>query len=212
MRVLLGDPPIDWSKIRNLSQLRGFGSQRDTHAASIVKTEVLDKNRRALICYGWGHLVHGGSLVGLIERQTSERVYTIVDLVPLAGDPGGLASKLAAYPRNSVIPTAGTWLGALDAGLMPPSLNGGIHTAPTNPWCGTKLGTVIDAGLYEGQPNELTASWPNPAIYLNPTYWTELKRRNALHGNVINLDNYRKEQPTIFALQKLPRSQECGKA
>jgi hypothetical protein len=212
MRVLLGDPPIDWSKIRNLSQLRGFGSQRDTHAASVVKTEVLDKNRRALICYGWGHLVHGGSLVGLIERQTNERVYTIVDLVPLAGDPGGLASTLAAYPRNSVIPTAGTWLGALDAGLMPPSLNGGIHTAPTNPWCGTTLGTVIDAGLYEGQPTELTASWPNPAIYLDPTYWTELKRRNALHGNVVNLDSYRTEQPTIFALQKLPRSQECGKA
>jgi hypothetical protein len=212
MRVLLGDPPIDWSKIRNLSQLRGFGSQRDTHAASVVKTEVLDKNRRALICYGWGHLVHGGSLVGLIERQTSERVYTIVDLVPLAGDPGGLATNLAAYPRNSVIPTAGTWLGALDAGLMPPSLNGGLHSAPTNPWCGTKLGAVIDAGLYEGQPRELTASWPNPAIYLDPTYWTELKRRNALHGNVVNLDNYRKEQPTIFALQKLPRSQECGNA
>jgi hypothetical protein len=210
MRVLLGDPPIDWSKIRNLSQLRGFGSQRDTHAASVVKKEVLANGRRALLCYGWGHLAHGGSLVGLLERQTNERVYTIVDLVTLAGDPGGVAKNLAAYPRNSVIPTKGTWLGGLDAGLMPPSLHGGLHTAATNPWCGTRLGTLIDAGLYEGQPSELTASWPNPAIYLDPSYWAELRRRNALHGNVVDLDAYRKEQPIVFGLQALPRSQECG--
>src|ERR1017187_5976159 len=81
MRVLLGDPPIDWSKIRDLSQVGGFGSQRDNHAASVVKKEVLANGRRALLCYGWGHLAHGGSLVGLLERQTNERVYTIVDLV-----------------------------------------------------------------------------------------------------------------------------------
>jgi hypothetical protein len=212
IRILLGDPPIDWSKIKTVDQLGRFRGQRDTHAASVVKKEVLDKGRRALLCYGWGHLVHGGSLVGLLERQTNERVYTIVDLVPLAGDPGGVATKLAAYPRDSVIPTADTWLGALDAGLMPPSLLGGLHTAATNPWCATKLGTLIDAGLYEGQPDALTASSPNPAIYLDPIYWAELQRRNALHGNIINLDTYRKQQPTRYALQALPPSQECGAA
>jgi hypothetical protein len=210
IRVLLGDPPIDWSQIRTPRQLLPFRGQRDSHAAAIVQREVLDKGRRALLCYGWGHLVHGGSLVGLIERRTTERVYTIVDLVPLAGDPGALATKLAAYQRNSVIPTAGTWLGAFDAGLMPPSLNGGPHSQPTNPWCDTKLGTVIDAGLYEGQPEQLTASSPNPAIYLDPSYWAELRRRNALHGNVVDLDAYRKEQPIVFGLQAPPRSQECG--
>jgi hypothetical protein len=77
---------------------------------------------------------------------------------------------------------------------------------------GRRLGSLIDAGLYEGQPEDLTASWPNPAIYLDPAYWKELQRRNALQGNGVNLDSYRQEQPARFPLLKLPPSQECGQA
>jgi hypothetical protein len=116
IRVLLGDPPIDWSRITTFDQQRAFGAQRDAHAASVVRTQVLAKNRRALICYGWDHLLHGGSLAGLLLKQAGQRIYTIADLVPPAGDPGGLATRLARYPRNSVIPTAGTWLGSVDRG------------------------------------------------------------------------------------------------
>jgi hypothetical protein len=212
IRVLLGDPAIDWSKIKTFEQIRAYGAQRDSHAAKVIKSEVLDKGRRALICYGWGHLVRGGSLAGLIKRQTGERTYSIVDLVPLDGDPGGLAKKLAGYQRNTVIPTQGTWLGSFDAGLMPPSLEGGPGSAPKNPWCGVRLGSVIDAGLYMAQPEDLTASWPNPSMYLDPVYWKELQRRNDLHRDPINLDTYRQEHPASFALQKLPASQECAAA
>jgi hypothetical protein len=35
---------------------------------------------------------------------------------------------------------------------------------PSNPYCGVPLGSLLDAGLYLGQPGDLTASWPNPAI------------------------------------------------
>jgi hypothetical protein len=34
----------------------------------------------------------------------------------------------------------------------------------SNPYCGVLLGSLLDAGLYLGQPGDLTASWPNPAI------------------------------------------------
>ena len=209
MRVLLGDPPMDWSKITSSEQLRAFASQRDTHAEEVVKKNVLDKGRRALLCYGWSHLAHGGSLAGLIQRKTGQRVYTIVDLVPLAGDPGELAKKLEPYPQDCVIPTAGTWLGDFDAGLMPPSLQGGPNN-PTNPWCGTKLRQFIDAGLYVGQPDQLTTSWPNPAIYLDAVYWKELERRNAILQYPVDLSSYRQEHPAPYALQTLPPSQECG--
>jgi hypothetical protein len=36
MRVLLGDPPIDWSKVRTNRELYFFVRQRDSHAASVV--------------------------------------------------------------------------------------------------------------------------------------------------------------------------------
>lgn len=227
MRVLLGDPPIDWSKITTASQVFAFQAQRDSHAASVVEKEVLGKGHRALLCYGAGHFFHSISsdLVSIIERQTGERTYTIFDLVPSAGDPGGLARILSPYARNTVIPTAGTWLASFDMGFIPPYLErvtkggkpGGKPTKPTkppkggkltNPWCGTRLGPLVDAGLYYGQPEVLTASWWNPAIYLDRAYWKELQRRNALQLISLDLDSYRQEQPAP-PLLKIPRSAEC---
>jgi hypothetical protein len=214
IRVLAGDPPIDWSKITSSDQLRAIaGPQRDTHPASVIQKQVLDKGHRALICYGLDHLTHGGSLAGLIERQTSERPYLIADFVPVAGDPGGLARRLSRYPQDTAVPTAGTWLGSEDGGLFSPDVQAGPHGPRANRGCGIRLGTLIDAALYLGQPEELTASWWNPAIFLDPVYWKELQRRNTLHGNIVNLDSYRQQDlPALFPGTKLAPSQECGQA
>jgi hypothetical protein len=43
IRVLAGDPPIDWSKITNRTELVRFEGSRDTHAASVVGRDVLAK-------------------------------------------------------------------------------------------------------------------------------------------------------------------------
>lgn len=210
-RVLLGDPPIDWPKITNFGELRAFAPQRDTHAASVIEKQVLAKNRRALVCYGMDHLIHGGSLAGLLERRTGERMYLIADFVPAAGDPGRVAAKLSRYHPNTVIPTAGTWLGALDAELFAPEPQGGPHGAQTHQRCGTRLRSLIEAALYLGQPGHLTSSWWNPAIFLDAAYWKELQRRNALHGNIVNLDSYRRQDSSaLYPLTKLPPSQACG--
>src|SRR3954447_2510240 len=111
IRVLAGDPPIDWSQVSTRSQLEAFMLQRDTHAATVLEREVLARGGRALVCYGAGHLLHRNSV---IERQAGERMYTIATLAPLAGDPGGLAARLARYPGGTVIPTARGWLGEFD--------------------------------------------------------------------------------------------------
>lgn len=215
IRVLAGDPPLDWSKITSFDQLRAIaGPQRDIHAASVVEKQVFGKGRRALLCYGLDHLTHGGSLAGLIERRTGQRPYLIADFLPLAGDPGGLARKFSQYPRDTVIPTAGTWLGSVNAGLFSPDIQAGPNRGrQATRGCGPRLGSHIDAALYLGQPADLTSSWWNPAIFLDPVYWKELQRRNALNPNPVNLDSYRQlDLPTLFPLTKLPASHECGKA
>jgi hypothetical protein len=200
MRVLLGDPPLDWSTVTTFHQLRALAAtQRDTHPASVIAKQVLARGRRALICYGLDHLTHGGSLAGILERA-GERPYVIADFVPAAGDPGGLARRFSRYARDTVIPTAGTWLGSVDAGLF------------SNGQCGLRLESLFDAALYLGQPENLTASWPNPAIFLDPVYWKELQHRNALQGNRMSLDSYRQERPVLYPLVRLPPSQECGHA
>jgi hypothetical protein len=72
IRVLLGDPPIDWSQITkagDVADLRG----RDAYPVSVVEQRVLAKRCRAQLCYGGGHLLHAGpeqrrnSLASIIE-------------------------------------------------------------------------------------------------------------------------------------------------
>lgn len=220
VRVLAGDPPIDWPKVTKPSELLTLLRQRDTHAASVIEKHVLDKGHRALVCYGINHLLHwltskpfSNSLANIIERQTGERIYTIADIVPFKGDPGGLARGLLPYSRNTLIPTAGTWLGSFDAGLVDPVIYAIPHRKATNLYCGVPLGSLIDAGLYIGQPETLTASWWNPAIYLDPAYWKELQRRNAIADTGLDLDSYRKEQPARYQQGgMLPRAFACGNA
>lgn len=217
IRVLLGDPPIDWPKITAPDQVFALRAQRDTFAASLVKREVLDKGGRALICYGSGHVFHAAAktnvgppgVVSLLEQQTGERVYSIATLAPLGGDPGGLGGRLSPYRRGSVIPTAGTWLGAFNAGQIFPVVGPGPAGQPVNVMCGISLGSLLDAGLYPGQAGELTMSRPNPAIYLDEPYWAELQRRNALQGGVVHLDALRQEQPVRFTPQTVPPSLQC---
>jgi hypothetical protein len=199
IRVLLGDPPLDWSAVTGFQQLRAIaGSQRDTHPASVIAKQVLARGRRALICYGLDHLTHGGSLGGMLERA-GERPYLIADFVPAAGDPAGLARRLSRYARDLVIPTAGSWLGSVGTSQFSAQGQGGL-----------RLGSLVDAVLYLGQPEGLTASWPDPAIFLDPVYWKELQRRSALLGGRISLDSLRQEQPARYPLVRLPAAQECS--
>jgi hypothetical protein len=211
IRVLAGDPPIDWSVISSPQQLGPFLRQRDTYPASVVQQQVLAKGRRALIHYGGGHLLHVGAvpgvsllptLVSIVQEQTGVRAWTLTDLVPLAGDPGGLGTRLSRYPRNTIVPTAGTWLGQLNAG----DITGAITVRDgqqINIFCGIPLGKLQDGGLNLGQPAVLTTSWPNPAIFLDPEYWAELQRRNAF-GAPADLDSYRQQQPPRWQLASVP--------
>jgi hypothetical protein len=123
----------------------------------------------------------------------------------LATDPGGVFPKLAASPRGTVIPAAGTWLGQVSAGDIAPGATKSVNgQAPefVNPWYGTTFGQLADAVLYAGQAAELTASWPNPASYLDPVYWAELKRRNAIQGSRTRppLDTFREQRPPAYPL------------
>ena len=66
IRVLLGDAPIDWSRVRTRADVHRWGIQKGPHAVRVIETEVLAKHRRALIVWGDG---------GLQGRGTTERVF-----------------------------------------------------------------------------------------------------------------------------------------
>ena len=80
--------------------------------------------------------------------------------------------------------------------IMPMSVNGG--SAPRT-HIHVLLGMFI---LRKLPPAELTASWPDPAIYLDPAYWAELHHRNALWPVParVDLNTYRQQQPPGYPL------------
>ena len=58
LRVLAGDPPIDWDQVKNFQDHSKFVN-RDASIASVMEKEVLSKHRKALMLFGTFHLMHG---------------------------------------------------------------------------------------------------------------------------------------------------------
>lgn len=218
IRLLLGDPPIDWTKTTTPDQVTSLRNQRDAFAASLVEREVLSKGRRALLCYGASHVLHQeagqpppGGLLSLIEQHTGQRGFSLIALAPLAGDPGGTFGRLAPYPRGIVIPAASAWLGLVNSGdVLSPVIAPGPSGQSANINCGVPLASVTDGVLYLGQASDLTMSRPDPAIYLDQAYWAELRRRNILQGGVADLNALRQEQSVRFTPQAVPPSLLCS--
>jgi hypothetical protein len=195
LRVHLGDPPIDWPKMRTPPDVQVFFQQRDAHMASVISHAVVGKKRRALFLAGAGHVAHASaaqaiqSAVALLECQTADRVY--VAAVALGAD-AALARHGVALPRGSMVRAAGTWLAAEDAATLQ---GGGNAVAPARsmafpgskhpptqapPPAPLRFGELYDALLYLGELKRLTLSYWNPAIFLDPGYWAELERRRRL--------------------------------
>jgi hypothetical protein len=76
----------------------------------------------------------------------------------------------------------------------------------------TAIGSLAGAGLCAGQPDVLTASRWNPAIFRDVVYWKELQRRKRITGTSVDLDSYRQEPPGQFKRPTIPRAAQCRKA
>ena len=55
IHVWLGEPEIDWSKIKTRDDWARVAGYRDIHAAEVIEREILEKHRKALVIYGTGH-------------------------------------------------------------------------------------------------------------------------------------------------------------
>lgn len=55
IKVWLGEPPIDWSRVTTQAEWLAIADTRDRHAAGLVASEILGKGKKALIIYGAQH-------------------------------------------------------------------------------------------------------------------------------------------------------------
>jgi Haem-binding uptake, Tiki superfamily, ChaN len=101
-RVLLGDPPTAWEKVRSWEDvsrpMADYGRER--YPARMILREVLAKKRRALIIYGDGHLWHdvGFPTLGLLKSEAGTKVFTIAS----SGDLFDCKIKLMPLPTTGL--------------------------------------------------------------------------------------------------------------
>jgi hypothetical protein len=174
IRVILGDPPFDHRKFQSVADgpyAMSLGSQRDRYYAALVEREVLAKGRRALLVAGTGHVSRGMRVHGqpnfatLLTTNHPDQLFVIVPLIERRTKASPQMQAVARWPRPSLAPLKGTWLGATrhpSDRLISPAA--------------ARLDYQADAVLYLGAAEELTASRPEPTLYQTGQYAAELKR------------------------------------
>ena len=208
LRVLAGDPPIDWTQVNGPDEVQSFLRQRDTHFATVVEKEVLAKGRKALLIMGSGHLFRNRryhdlepvntNVQKLIERSHPGEMFVVMLHVGFSDKDASLEQRLASWPRPSLALLRGTWLGALEPAsfLSQRRVNRIIHDA----YPGMRLQDLADAYLYLGPRDSLTRSRPSPNLYRkDQAYLRELMRRRELEvGMPLDLKSFLEEKPKKY--------------
>ncbi len=197
LRILLGDPPIDWATVRTRDDHFQWLAQRDSFPAALIQTEVIARGRRALIVYGHLHFQRRNvavnfspgdwrteTIVSLIERAGPTRVFTIWSL----GQPLLDAFPEAAnWKTPAFAATAGTTLGAIDVGKLttfPPRariVDGRIAPLPKEEYAALPIDQQLDAVLYLGVTKEAAIA-PSSEPCRQPGFLEERLRRITLTG------------------------------
>jgi len=174
LRVLLGDPPIVWENVRTKEDHRKWIDMREWIPAAVIETEVIAKQRRALVVYGHGHyqrrdvrsnyesLGHlTDSLVSLFEAATATRMFIVFRDAGLAS----IQPDIEKWPTPSFATVRGTVLGAADyaqyffPGTDPSTMRDGkLVPIPRSEWKRLAAEEQFEAVLYLGPPSSVVMS------------------------------------------------------
>jgi hypothetical protein len=197
IRIILADPPLDWSKIQSAKDYAPW-ADRDGSFADVVEREVLSKHHRAFLLAGQFHVVKktpegdedGPRAAELIERKHPGSLFSIV-AVPSSA----VAEAMHMGPPPSFKIVRGSELQNADFAMIA-TMN------PHKKW--PPMGDVVDGILYVG---EQTLLYPSPAIYLDPVYLRELRR----HARIIKEFSGQDFMPVIDSLVKEAKTNEKEK-
>ena len=198
VRVLLGDPPIDWDNVRVKSDYRKWEVQRDSYPADLVRREVLARGRRALIVWANGHLVReeiltnydmtdwqAQTIVSLIERPGGTPVFTI----RAEGSLTRWQPDTVSWKPMTVAIVRGTVLGSADFSEFEDARErylirgeNDFVPLPRERWASRRVEQEIDAVLYVGPASGRTTAPLSPVLCADPNYVKIRLERIALVG------------------------------
>jgi hypothetical protein len=178
LRVLLGDPPVDWAAVHTSAD---FPRRPESFPTQLIRREVLAKGRRALIIYGGMHLQRhdyarnyepGDGIVEVLERDAPGSVFSI--WTNIFTDLKTAQPSVSSWPNPSLTILQGTLLGAEDFALYYPfpiyfrDKDGKlVAQKATRP---LRMEEQFDAVLYVGLKSSITYSSLSPEACRDQTY------------------------------------------
>jgi len=166
IRVLLGDPPLDWDHVHNLQDLLKAMGDRDGYALEVLRRNVLAKGRRALVIYGSQHLLRRNTAPGatdewasgIVARIEKDRLSAVFTILPeTRRDLRLLQPDVASWPVPSLALLRGTLLGSTIWDPRP-------QRRPV------RMEEQFDAILYLGSPSSMTSTRLAPALCSDRNY------------------------------------------
>ena len=174
LRVLLGDPPVDWKKVRTSKQMHHWAEQRDSHYAGVVDREIIRKGRRGLLIAGLFHFhrdaqAPGKSILQHVEERHPGKVFHVTLPTFDPAEYGEAYHYTRSFPGDSLVALDGTDLGALRPRRRP-----GTPQAPTEEE-NAEAWFLPDPGRRGWSSNAYPTGFGD-------RWWTELRRRLGLGG------------------------------
>jgi hypothetical protein len=208
LRVIAGDPPIDWSNITSKDDHRRWIELRDSHPADLIRRQVIERGHHALVIYGQGHLQRRQiasnydmsvwqeqTLVSLLEHDTGIHVFNVWTLFERGV---ALPAVVATWPVPALAIVRGTTLGAQDFGdyVQPRPRaavqNGQLVPLPREQWKTMRMEDQFDAVLYLGPASSMTDDAARPTLCNEPDLVAERIQRLSTFGPPPELAAFKK--------------------
>ncbi len=192
VRVLLGDPPVDWDVIKSTSDFMPF-TERDEHFARVVEKEVFNKGRKALLIAGTFHLIRCQmkftNVALRVEKLRPGSLFIVMPHHGFAERNDELEMRLSSLPKPALVIVKNTWLGDLSTDLIYPVLKrltelmpDGTPVPDSSPLRRLKFQDITDAYLYFGPKASLIEDRLPPEVERDVDYKRELDRRRKIWG------------------------------
>jgi len=211
LRVVAGDPPIDWDNIASSQDHTRWIELRDSYPADLIRRQVLDRARRALVVYGQGHLQRrqivanydmsswqAQTVVSLLERDHAARIFNIWTLQSRSVE---LPEGTQSWRVPSLALLRGTTLGASDFGVYDRGLGDGsrfgvkagqLVPIPREEWKVMRMEEQFDALLYLGPPASMTMTSVPASLCSDADFVKRRIDRLTRFGPPVEVQNFRK--------------------
>ena len=190
LRVLLADPPIDWSKVTSIEDYDVFAG-RDDHWFKVIENEVIEKGRRGLVIAGGVHFwrrspqdnfvpqsIQEGMIGDILDQEYPGKTY----MINYVQKNSSLMKEFRKWDVPSLVTLQGTELGAKSFGLLTTGslafrqeVDGEMVWVPLDADHWPPIEKMVDGLLYLGK--KFTNVPAPPGTYQDAEYVSELKRR-----------------------------------